>query len=63
MKDVAEPSTSRATRWMLTRMGCANCLPCLGVGLRQLASFDRDEFADWFRNEPAYWYKRSLASN
>ena len=28
-----------------------------GVGLRQLASFDRDEFADWFRNEQAYWYK------
>ncbi len=28
-----------------------------GVGLRQLALFDRDEFADWFRNEQAYWYK------
>lgn len=27
-----------------------------GVELRQLAVFDRDEFADWFRNEQAYWY-------
>jgi len=28
-----------------------------GVGLRQLANLDRDEFADWFHNEQAYWYK------
>jgi len=28
-----------------------------GVGMRQLVMFDRDEFADWFRNEQAYWYK------
>ncbi len=28
-----------------------------GIGLRQLAIFDRDEFADWFRDEQAYWYK------
>jgi hypothetical protein len=28
-----------------------------GVGLRQLAIFDRPEFADWFRSDRAYWYK------
>jgi len=27
-----------------------------GIGLRQLAFFDRKEFAGWFRNEQAYWY-------
>jgi hypothetical protein len=25
-----------------------------GVGLRQLALFDREEFADWYRNKQAY---------
>jgi hypothetical protein len=28
-----------------------------GVGLRQLAIFDRDEFADWFRSDQAYWHE------
>jgi len=28
-----------------------------GIALRQLAIFDWDEFADWFRDERAYWYK------
>jgi hypothetical protein len=28
-----------------------------GVELKQLAVFDREEFADWFRNEQAYWHK------
>ena len=28
-----------------------------GVELKQLAVFDRDEFADWFRSDQAYWYK------
>lgn len=28
-----------------------------GVELRQLALFDRDEFAEWFRDKQAYWYK------
>jgi hypothetical protein len=28
-----------------------------GVGLRQLAMFDRDDFSDWFRDKQAYWYK------
>lgn len=28
-----------------------------GVGMRQLAMFDRDDFADWFRDKQAYWYK------
>jgi hypothetical protein len=28
-----------------------------GVELKQLAVFDRDEFADWFRSEHAYWHK------
>ena len=28
-----------------------------GVELRQLAAFDRDEFAEWFRDKQAYWYK------
>ena len=28
-----------------------------GVGLRQLAAFDRSEFADWFRSTQAYWHK------
>jgi hypothetical protein len=27
-----------------------------GVDLRQLAVFDREEFADWFRARVAYWY-------
>jgi hypothetical protein len=27
------------------------------VGLKQLAVFDRGEFADWFRSEQAYWHK------
>jgi hypothetical protein len=27
-----------------------------GVDMRQLARFDRDEFADWFRDERAYWF-------
>lgn len=27
-----------------------------GVAMRQLIVFDRDEFADWFREERAYWY-------
>ena len=27
-----------------------------GVGLKQLAVFDKDEFADWFRDERAYWH-------
>jgi len=27
------------------------------VELAQLAVFDRDEFADWFRNADAYWFK------
>jgi hypothetical protein len=27
-----------------------------GIALRQLAIFDRDEFADWFRDERTYWY-------
>lgn len=26
-------------------------------GLRQLAAFDRDEFADWFRDKEKYWYE------
>jgi hypothetical protein len=28
-----------------------------GVELRQLAAFDRDEFAEWFRDKQAYWHK------
>jgi hypothetical protein len=28
-----------------------------GVDLKQLAVFDRSEFADWFRSEQAYWHK------
>lgn len=28
-----------------------------GVGLRQLAVFDRSEFRDWFRNKQAFWYE------
>ena len=28
-----------------------------GIELRQLAIFDRDVFADWFRDERAYWHK------
>jgi hypothetical protein len=28
-----------------------------GVDPKQLAIFDREEFADWFRNEQAYWHK------
>jgi hypothetical protein len=28
-----------------------------GISLQQLAVFDRDEFADWFRNRQAYWFK------
>ena len=28
-----------------------------GVDMRQLAAFDRSEFADWFRSEQAYWHK------
>jgi hypothetical protein len=28
-----------------------------GVGLRQLSIFDREEFADWFRNKNGYWFK------
>lgn len=27
------------------------------IELAQLAVFDRDEFADWFRSVEAYWYK------
>jgi hypothetical protein len=27
-----------------------------GVAMRQLIAFDRDEFAEWFREECAYWY-------
>jgi hypothetical protein len=27
-----------------------------GIGLRQLAQFDRDEYVDWFRNKEAFWY-------
>lgn len=27
------------------------------VELKQLAVFDRTEFADWFRNKQSYWYK------
>jgi hypothetical protein len=27
-----------------------------GVGLRQLAAFDRSEFRDWFRNKQAFWH-------
>ena len=26
-------------------------------GTRQLAAFDRDEFADWFRDKEKYWYR------
>ena len=28
-----------------------------GIGMRQLVSFDRDEFIDWFHDAQAYWYK------
>lgn len=28
-----------------------------GVELKQLAVFDRSEFADWFRSKQAYWHK------
>lgn len=28
-----------------------------GIDLKQLAVFDRDEFADWFRDDRAYWHK------
>lgn len=28
-----------------------------GIGLRQLAVFDRDEFSEWFRDKRAYWHK------
>jgi hypothetical protein len=28
-----------------------------GIGLRQLVSFDRHEFGDWFHNGKAYWYQ------
>ena len=28
-----------------------------GVDLTQLAVLDRDEFADWFRREDAYWHE------
>ena len=28
-----------------------------GVPLRQLIVFDRDEFAEWFRDSLAYWHK------
>jgi hypothetical protein len=27
-----------------------------GVAMSQLIAFDRDEFADWFHEERAYWY-------
>jgi hypothetical protein len=27
------------------------------IGLRQLLALDREEFADWFRNEKAYRYE------
>ncbi|NNM65014.1 MAG: hypothetical protein HKL99_10450 [Burkholderiales bacterium] len=27
------------------------------VDMRQLALFDKPEFADWFRNDKAYWHK------
>lgn len=27
-----------------------------GIAMRQLIAFDRDEFADWFHEEQAYWY-------
>ncbi len=27
------------------------------ISMKQLAIFDRAEFADWFRNEKKYWYK------
>jgi len=27
------------------------------VELKQLAVFDRSEFAEWFRDKRAYWYK------
>ncbi len=28
-----------------------------GVELKQLAVFDRSEFADWFRSENSYWHE------
>jgi hypothetical protein len=28
-----------------------------GIELKQLAVFDREEFADWFRYPQAYWYR------
>jgi hypothetical protein len=28
------------------------------VDMRQLAKLDRDEFADWFRDPNAYWFKQ-----
>jgi len=27
------------------------------LGMRQLVIFDRDDFADWFWDKQAYWYK------
>jgi hypothetical protein len=32
------------------------------IELTQLAVFDREEFADWFRDERAYWYKEIFDS-
>ncbi|MGY0194098.1 hypothetical protein ACWA7J_03390 [Leptothrix sp. BB-4] len=29
-----------------------------GVSLKQLEVFDRPEFAEWFRDERAYWFDR-----
>lgn len=28
-----------------------------GIDLRQLAAFDRPEFATWFRDKRSYWYE------
>jgi hypothetical protein len=28
-----------------------------GVGMKQLAVFDKQEFARWFHNRDAYWYE------
>ena len=32
------------------------------IGMKQLAAFDKKEFADWFHSKGAYWYKSVFGS-
>ena len=33
-----------------------------GISMKQLAVFDKREFADWFQDEGAYWYQSVFGS-